>query len=109
MVTFFSVMGTVGFVFSLVALWVALVRKEGDPSNRVKRLQLELIELADLVDAQAMSLKKLHGRAASRAAREDRHESPAIDPNDPMARLPGETGEQWKARMGRTLTGIRRN
>jgi hypothetical protein len=106
--TFLATLGALSLLFSLAALVVAMARREEAPASKVKRLELDLVELADLVDQQALSIKKLHGRAATRAAREAK-EIALIDPNDPMARLPGETGEQWKARMGRTLTGIRRN
>jgi len=92
-------------VIAVFACVIALAPRKTDSASRLRRLELDLIELADIVDHQSTSLKKLHARASTRAAREKQE----FDPNDPMARLPGETGEQWKARMGRTLTGIRRN
>jgi len=105
---FAVVLSGLALVVSGTALLVARYKRDSDPGKRVKRLELELAELADLVDQTMLSIKKLHGRANARAARE-REAAQAPNPLDPMERLPGETGEQWKARMGRTLTGIRRN
>lgn len=108
--TFVAILALSGLLVGAIALVVALSPRKTDATAKVRRLELDLVELSDIVDQMARSLKKLHGRAATREAREARHAEPArVDPNDPMARLPGETGEQWKARMGRTLSPIRRN
>lgn len=94
---------------SLAAFIVSVVRRGEPPASRVKRLELELVELADLVDQMGRSLKKLHGRAATREAREARHAQAELPSDDPLDRRPGETAEQWKNRVNRNLSPIRRN
>jgi len=90
-------------VIAVSAFFVALAPRKSDSRQRFQRLELELLELRDLFEQQSTTIRKLHGRMSTRAARDQ-----VPNPADPMARLPGETGEQWKARMGRTITGITR-
>lgn len=94
---------------SIGALAIAFSARQNASASRVKRLEMELVELADLVDQQSRSLKKLHGRAATREAREARHAEREQPSDDPLDRRPGETAEQWKQRINRNLSPIRRN
>jgi len=94
---------------SLAAVVIAAAPRKSDCANRIRHLELELTELSDLVDEQMRSLKKLHGRQSTRAARDakdDQGVANQVDGMDPMKRLPGETAEQWKSRMGRTVAGV---
>jgi len=98
----------VSLLVAVAALAVALFPRRTDALARVRRFELELAELTDLVDQQSRSLKKLHGRAATREAREARHADREQQSDDPMDRRPGETAEQWKARINRSLSPITR-
>jgi hypothetical protein len=97
------VLGVLGLIVSLAAMLVAIAPRKSDSSSRIRQLEVQLTELEDSFDYMSVSLKKLHGR---KATRESRDAPPVVDAMDPMKRLPGETGEEWKARMGRTLAGV---
>jgi len=112
-----TLLAALALIVALAALLVALAPRKTDNESRLRDAELSLVHLHDGYQALLFSLKKLHGRQQSREARE-RDQSGAApaaaavaNPLDPMARLPGETGEQWKARMGRTVAGVstRRN
>jgi hypothetical protein len=106
--TWSIVLAIIALAVSIGSIAIALLPRPSDAASRVRRLELELAELGDLVEHQTLSLKKLHGRAATRASREQAALTmPSSD--DPMARRPGESGEQWKARINSTLSPIRRN
>lgn len=92
----------VSTLISLLAVAIAWTSPPRSNAGKLKRLEMDLVELADLIESQGNSIKKLYARSSTRDAREAKRENGSA-PTDPMDRLPGESGEQWKARMGRTL------
>jgi hypothetical protein len=77
-------------------------------SKRVHQLQLELAELRDLCEQLSLTVKKMAARQYMRGRRDEK--SGADDDGsarDPLDRLPGESSEKWKARVGSMLMNRR--
>lgn len=73
------------------------------PRKMLFSLVADVEDVKDIQGQQAKLLKKLNARWASRAARERQNDpTPVPTGNDSWAQLPGETSEQWKARIRRT-------
>lgn len=103
------ILAACAILVALVALLAALRTPPVIQEKRLVGIELEIAELHDLIEAQMVSLKKLHGRANSRRAREPDQVAVPDASADPLDRRPGETGEQWKARIGRMNLSPRRN
>lgn len=83
-----------------------------EPARKVVELELELADLSHAHEQLKLSHKRLNARVGMAAARKKAAEMPDDDDDDTQqpsrsdastAMLPGETPQQWKARMREAL------